>query len=93
MSRSTETPATRIAKTAKAFAGLTGALAFVAKLAAVVFAPTGLAALAVAVGFRSPPFIAVAAVLLASLAAVLTALHGIAYFWAWIRSDRQTLAD
>jgi hypothetical protein len=86
MGKSERGTAERLTDATYAFAGLTGGLAVLAKFAAWILAPTGFAALAVAIGFKSPPLISVAAAALAALAAILGALHGFARFWAWIRA-------
>jgi hypothetical protein len=74
-----------LTEAAKAFAGLTGALAIVAKTAAAWFAPTGIAALAIGLGFRSPPILAIAAMLLSALAAIFAVLYGFSAFFSWLK--------
>jgi hypothetical protein len=71
-----------------AFAGLFVFLAAAAKVAAWVFAPGLLVSLAIALGVRSPGFLAIAAGFLAIVATAFGAIAGLARCYSWVRDRR-----
>jgi membrane protein YdbS with pleckstrin-like domain len=73
-----------VADAAGAASGLSIAIAFGVSVAVSLLAPTGIAAVLVAVGLQSPPLLVVAAPAVLLLCAAVGAIAGLVRFFSWL---------
>ncbi len=83
-----EPPYERVERASGAIAGLAVAITAGVKAAMWAFAPTGLTALAITIGLKSPSLLFVAAPIVLSVCTADGAICGAARFYSWLMSRR-----
>lgn len=72
-----------------AITGLTVAVAFGVSVAAKLLAPSGIAAVLIALGFKSPPLLMVLAPVVLAICAAVGAVAGLVRFGVWFRGRKR----